>query len=48
MTTFGTIPPKDIVARLIPTGYYIPAILVGLWWSRYGREAWFVAAQSRN
>jgi len=43
-----TLPPKDIVQRLIPTGYFIPAILVGLWWARYGSEAWVPAAQNKN
>jgi len=43
-----TLPPKYIVERLIPAGYFIPAILVGLWWSRYGPEAWVPASQNKN
>jgi len=44
----STLPPKPIVVRIIATGYYIPSVLIGLWWTRYGPEAWIPATQSRN
>ncbi len=44
----STLPDKPVVVRIICTGYYIPAVLVGLWWQKYGPYAWIPAAQSRN
>jgi len=44
----STLPPKPVVVRIISTGYFIPAVLVCLWWSRYGPEAWVAATQSTN
>jgi len=40
--------PRRVLLRMIPQGYYFPALLICLWRPRYGNMAWMPGMQNRN